>query len=226
MLKQITQALRTAAILSAATLTLVACGGGEDLALNPPADQPSSQPITTAVTVTKISAVGFGESTENANKSFTDTAGKAPWLLTGTRSSPAADYSTVRGVLEATAPTGDKTKTSLSFTLASTQNQTILVRIKAVAGDECSPSYIAKITTANAGAFTVPLSEFKRSNDPSGDAARNYAACDATNNPGSAADMTTFYGIDINDRNKIGADTTGTTTINVTLSKLNWVVAP
>jgi hypothetical protein len=225
MLKQITQRLRTAATLGAAALTLVACGGGEDLALNPPA-APSAQPTTTAVAVTKISAVGFGDSTEDANKSFTDTAGKAPWLLTGTRGATAVDYSTVRGVLEATAPTGDKSKTSLSFTLASTQNQTILVRIKAIAGDECSPSFIAKITTANAGAFTVPLSEFKRSNDPSGDATRNYAACDATNNPGTAADMATFYGIDINDRKTIDNAATGTATINVTLSKLNWVVAP
>ena len=181
---------------------------------------------TKAVVVNNISADGFGDSTEEASKSFTDTAGKAPWLLTGTRSSTAADYSTVRGVLEATAPTGDKTKTSLSFTLASTQNQTILVRIKGIAGDECSPSYIAKITTANAGAFTVPLSEFKRSNDPSGDAARNYAACDATNNPGSAADMTTFYAVEINDRKTIDNVATGTSTINVTLSALNWVVAP
>jgi len=192
---------------------------------SPKVVEPPTQ-TTTAVVVTNISAGGFGDSTEDANKSFTDTAGKGPWLLTGTRSSTAVDYSTVRGVLEATAPTGVKTKTSLSFTLASTQNQTILVRIKAIAGDQCSPSYIAKISTANAGAFTVPLSEFKRSNDPSGDATRNYAACDATNNPGTAADMTTFYGIEINDRNKIGADTTGGATINVTLIKLNWVVDP
>lgn len=220
MLKQITQRLRTAATLGAAALTLVACGGGEDLALNPP----SNQPTTTAVTVGYVYAVGFGGAgdTTDASKSFTDSV-SAPWSLTGTRIAGAEAYSTIQGVLglnSAQAP-GDKAKTSIGFTLASSGNTQILVRLKSSAyTDGCTPSYLATGLSATAQAFTVALSEFKAASDLSGTGAPNYASCKDT--AGTALDLANFDKIEITDRK----ETTGGTTINVTLSALNWVVAP
>jgi hypothetical protein len=222
MLKQITQRLRTAATLGAAALTLAACGGGEDLALNPPSNQPTS----TAVTVGYVYAVGFGGAgdTTDASKSFTDSV-NAPWLLTGTRIAGAEPYSTIQGVLglNSAQPPGDKAKTSLGFTLASSGNTQILIRLKSSAyTDGCTPSYVATGLSATAKAFTIALKDFTAANDLSGNGAPTYAACNATTNPGNALGLANFDKIEITDRK----ETTGTTTINVTLSKLNWVVAP
>jgi hypothetical protein len=121
-----------------------------------------------------------------------------------------------------TQPTGDKAKTSLKFTLASSGNPNILVRLKEADADVCSPSFLATGLTATPREFEIPLADFRKANDLSNDSTRNYAACDATNNPGSAVAMATFFRIEITDRK----ETTGTTNINATLSALNWVVAP
>ena len=181
-------------------------------------------PKITAVTVGDAYAVGFGGEgdTTGASKSFTDSV-SAPWLLTGTRIAGADAYSTIQGVLvlnSAQAP-GDKAKTSIGFTLASSGNTQILVRLKSSAyTDGCTPSYLATGLTATAQAFTVALSEFKAASDLSSTGAPNYASCKDT--AGTALDLANFDKIEITDRK----ETTGGTTINVTLSALNWVVAP
>ena len=178
----------------------------------------------TAVTVAYVYAVGFGGTgdTTDASKSFTSSV-IAPWLLTGTRIAGAEAYSTIQGVLglnSAQAP-GDKAKTSIGFTLASSGNTQILVRLKSSAyTDGCTPSYLATGLSATAKAFTVALSEFKAASDLSGTGAPNYASCQDT--AGTALDLANFDKIEITDRK----ETTGGTTINVTLSALNWVVAP
>jgi len=186
---------------------------------------PVVPPTVTAVSVGYIYAVGFGGAGDTAHASKTFTGGTTgPWDLKGTRITGAESYSTVQGVLGIGAqPAGAMAKTSLGFTLTSSGNPQILIRLKSSAyTDGCTPSYVATGLTGTAKAFTVALSDFKAANDLSGNGAPTYAPCDATTNPGTALDLANFDKIEITDRK----ETTGGTTINVTLSSLNWVVAP
>jgi len=186
---------------------------------------PVVPPTVTAVNIGYIYSVGFGGPGDTADTSKTFTGGTTgPWDLKGTRITGAESYSTVQGVLGIGAQPADAmAKTSLGFTLTSSGNQQILVRLKSSAyTDGCTPSYVATGLTGTAKAFTLALSDFKAANDLSGNGAPTYAACNATTNPGTALDLANFDKIEITDRK----ETTGTTTINVTLSKLNWVVAP
>ena len=180
-------------------------------------------PTTTAVVVDYTYAGGFGpdgdttkQVSEGGTTTFTDSG--APWVLAGSRVAFTANWSTSLGVLHVNAqPTGDKNKTSLGFTLASGGNTEILIRLKASNYDDkvnpCTPTFKATELSTTAKALTVALSDFKSSNDITA----NCAAQTAT-----ALDLTNFDKIEITDR----METTGKTTINVTLSALNWVVAP
>jgi|GEM_PF-3792167 len=180
-------------------------------------------PTTTAVVVDYTYAGGFGpdgdttkQVSEGGTTTFTDSG--ATWVLAGSRVAVTANWSTSLGVLHVNAqPTGDKNKTSLGFTLASGGNTEILIRLKASNYDDkvnpCTPTFKATELSTTAKALTVALSDFKSSNDITA----NCAAQTAT-----ALDLTNFDKIEITDR----METTGKTTINVTLSALNWVVAP
>ena len=213
MLKQITQRLRTAATLGAAALTLAACGGGEDLALNPPV-APGAEPTTTAVSIgDKVGQYSF-EDIEAGSTTFAKSGNT--WTLSSTRTSPSDTWSTAVGVLTVTAqPTGEKAKTSLGFTLTSGGNTEILIRLKAsnYVNEACTPTFKATGLSTTAKAFTVALSDFKSSNDIT-------ASCAAKTDTG--VNLTDFQYIEITDRK----ESTGTATISVTLTNLNWVLAP
>lgn len=177
-------------------------------------EPPTSTTTPVAVQYTFPGAFNGGE-----NATFT-AGGTAPWTLTGTRTADASAGNSFQGVMHiGTQPTGDKANTSLKFTLASSGNPNILVRLKEVDPDVCSPSFLATGLTATPKEFEILLANFTRANDLSNDSTRDYAACDATNNPGTAVGMTTFFRIEITDRKQA----TGTTNINATLSALNWV---
>lgn len=213
MFEQITQRLRTAATLSAATLTLIACGGGEDLALNPPV-APGAEPTTTAVSIGEELGQYSFEGIEAGATTFTK-SGNA-WTLSSTRAGAANPWSTAVGVMTVTAqPTGEKAKTSLGFTLASGGNTEILVRLKAsdYVDQACTPTFKATGLSTIAKTFTVALSDFKSSNDIT-------ASCAAKTD--TAVNLTDFEYIEITDRK----ESTGTATISVTLTNLNWVLAP
>ena len=179
-------------------------------------------PTTTPVVVDYTYAGGFGPAgdttkqvSDGGTTTFT-TGGAAPWVLAGSRVAITANWSTALGVLHVNAqPTGAKNKTSLGFTLASGGNTEILIRLKASDYKEgaCTPTYKSTLPTTGATAFTVALSDFKSSND-------STATC--TSEKATAEDLANFDKIEITDR----METTGKTTINVTLSTLNWVVAP
>ena len=117
-------------------------------------------------------------------------------------------------------PTSAKNKTSLAFTLASGTltspgNTQVLVKLMPTGhpNNTCTPSYLATGLSATAKAFTVALSDFKSSNDIT-------ESCTALTATG--LDLVDIKNIEIIDRKQ----TTGTTTISVTLTNLNWVVAP
>jgi hypothetical protein len=175
----------------------------------------------TPVTVGYAYAVGFGGAgdTTDASKSFTDSV-SAPWVLTGTRIAGAEAYSTIQGVLglnSAQVP-GDRAYTSLAFTLSSSGNKQILIRLKSSAyTDGCTPSYLLTGLSETQQLFTVRLSDFKAANDLSGTGAPNYASCKDT--VGTAFDLADFDKIEITDRK----ETTGTTNINVRLISLSWL---
>ena len=210
MLKQITQRLRTAATLSAAALTLVACGGGEDLALNPPSNQPTTTAVSIGDEVGEYSFEGIATGATTFAKSG------SVWTLSSTRAANAGSWSTAVGVLTVTGqPTGAKNKTSLGFTLASGGNTEILIRLKAsdYVDQACTPTFKATGLSPTAKPFTVALSDFKSSNDITADCGTQTA---------TAVNLTDFEYIEITDRK----ETTGVPTINATLSALNWVVAP
>lgn len=185
-----------------------------------PVEPPTS--TTTPVVVDFTYAGGFGPAGDTTQKvadggttTFT-TGGAAPWVLAGSRVATNANWSTSLGALHVNAqPTGAKNKTSLGFTLASGGNTEILIRLKAsnYVDNTCTPTYKATLPTTAATPFTVALSDFKSSND-------STASCNSET--ATALDLANFDKIEITDR----METTGKTTINVTLSALNWVVAP
>ena len=219
MFKQISSGLRTAATLGAAAL--VACGGGGEGLPISDMDVPV-QPTITAVLVNSTYAGGFGpdgdttkQVSDGGNTTFT-AGGAAPWVLAGSRIANAANWSTALGVLVVSAqPTGTLVKNSLGFTLASAGNTQVLVRLKAknYIDKTCTPSYLATGLSTTAKPFTVALSDFKSSNDIT----ESCAAQTAT-----APDLADFEKIEITDRK----ESTGTTNISVTLTDLNWVLAP
>lgn len=185
-------------------------------------DMPVVEPPVSTATPVAVQYTFSGASNGGENATFTE-GGTAPWTLTGTRTADALDANSIQGVMHIqTQPKGDRAKTSLKFTLASSGNPNILVRLKEADADVCSPSFVATGLSATPQEFTVSLADFKKANDLSRDSTRSYAACDAVNNPGTAIEMATFYRIEITDRKQ----TTGTTNINATLSTLNWVLAP
>lgn len=189
--------------------------------VEPPVEPPTPTPTTTAVVVDYTYAGGFGPTgdttmqvSDGGTTTFTNTG--APWVLAGSRTATNANWSTSLGVLHVNAqPTGDKNKTSLGFTLASGGNTEILIRLKASTykGQACTPTFKATTLSTTATQFTVALSDFKSSND-------STATC--TSETATALDLADFEKIEITDR----METTGRTTISVTLGALNWVVAP
>lgn len=171
---------------------------------------------TTAVVVDYTYPVGFGGTGDTTGAATFTTGGTAPWTLNGNRVANAETYSTAIGVLHVNAqPTGTLAENSLGFTLTSGGNTELLIRLKAsnYVDGACTPTFKATGLSTTAKAFTVALSDFKSSNDITASCAAQTA---------TALDLANFDKIEITDRK----ETTGGTTINVTLSALNWVVAP
>jgi hypothetical protein len=176
-------------------------------------DLPVVPPTLTPVEVDYGYHVAF-EGIANGATSFTKTG--SIWMLSSTRSDAANAWSTAIGVLHVNAqPTGTLAKNSLGFTLTSGGNRELLIRLKAsnYVDPACTPTFKATGLSTTAKAFTVALSDFKSSNDITASCAAQTA---------TALDLTNFDKIEITDRK----ESTGTTTISVTLTDLNWVLAP
>jgi len=170
-------------------------------------------PTTTAVSIGEDLGQYSFEGIASGATTFTK-SGNA-WTLSSTRTGDAS-WSTAVGVMTVTAqPTGEKAKTSLGFTLTSGGNTEILIRLKAsnYVNEACTPTFKATGLSTTAKAFTVALSDFKSSNDIT-------ASCAAKTD--TAVNLTDFKYIEITDRK----ESTGTATISVTLTNLNWVLAP
>ena len=176
-------------------------------------DLPVVPPTLTPVEVDYGYQVAF-EGIANGATSFTKTG--SIWMLSSTRSDAANAWSTAIGVLHVNAqPTGTLAKNSLGFTLTSGGNTELLIRLKAsnYVDQACTPTFKATGLSTTAKAFTVALSDFKSSNDITASCATQTA---------TALDLTNFDKIEITDRK----ESTGTATISVTLTDLNWVLAP
>jgi hypothetical protein len=171
-------------------------------------------PTTTAVTIGDTVGNYAFEGIADGATTFAK-SGNA-WTLSSTRAANANPWSTAVGVMTVTVqPTGEKAKTSLGFTLTSGGNTELLIRLKAstYVDQACTPTFKATGLSTTAKAFTVALSDFKSSNDITASCGTQTA---------TALDLTNFDKIEITDRK----ESTGGTTINVTLTNLNWVLAP
>ncbi|MDH4481821.1 MAG: hypothetical protein QE279_03845 [Rhodoferax sp.] len=169
MFNQIFYGLRIAATLCATAATLVACGGGEDLALNPGSEkQQSGCTASSDCAVSVNTATAFQYGTGATGGAIATNAND--YTVTGTRTDTTEAWGAVVGQLKLAAAQDVSNYKSLKLSLASSSNSEVtLMLVSSGATKDCFPSYKATGLSATAKSVTIALSDFKLANNPDPD---------------------------------------------------------
>ena len=215
MLNHIFYGLRIAATLGATAAALVACGGGEDLALNPSGEkQQSGCTASSDCAVSVNTATAFQYGTGATGGAIATNAND--YTVTGTRTDTTEAWGAVVGQLKLAAAQDVSNYKSLKMSLASSSNSEVtLMLVSSGATKDCFPSYKATGLSATAKSVTIALGDFKLANNPDPD----KCAPGKTTDPDTAVAVKSLTEIQVREIK----GTAGKNAVNVVIGKpLLW----